>query len=92
MVLLDIFRKILDDDRIVTRTVDDLVTLLISHSDSKNHILGKDEINENEGCYEIGLNHQTLVVINLVRNGELVKDVYNALCIQLTTISEQVGD
>jgi hypothetical protein len=68
VLLLYIFWQVLDDDGIITGTVNDFVTLVVPLPNTKDHMLGEDQIDDEISSHEVGLNHQILAIINLVRN------------------------
>jgi hypothetical protein len=46
VALFNIFREVLDDDRIVTGTVDDLIAFVIALTNPEDHMLGKYNIDD----------------------------------------------
>lgn len=79
MIPLNILRKVFNDDRIITGTIDNLVAFIILLTYTIYHIVREEDIAENKSTNEIGLNHQTLVIIDLVRYAQLIKDINDTL-------------
>lgn len=81
VMLPNLIWKVFDDDGIITGGVYELIAFLIASPNAEDHVLREDDVDEDEGSYQIGLDHETLIIVDFIGDGELVENIDHTLCV-----------